>query len=62
MMENKDTNRDYQEVVRVGDQKREIIEIRIGIIFLFEICIHYFLYRDFFFALNNSVTPGILQH
>ena len=49
MMENKDTNRDYQEVVRVGDQKREIVEIRIGIIFLFEICIHYFLYRDFFF-------------
>ena len=49
MMENKDTNRDYQEVVRVGDQKREIVEIRIGITFLFEICIHYFLFRDFFF-------------
>ena len=32
-MENKDTNTDYQEVVRVGDQKWEIVEIMIRKIF-----------------------------
>ena len=46
-MENKDTNTDYQKVVRVGDQKWEIVETTFGIIFLFEIRIHYFLYREF---------------
>ena len=44
-MENKDTNTDYQKVVRVWDQKWEIVETTFGIIFfLLEICIHYFLY------------------
>ena len=33
IVENKDTNTDYQKVVRVGDQKREIVEITIGILF-----------------------------
>ena len=33
MMQNKGTNTDYQKFVRVGDQKREIVEIIIGIIF-----------------------------
>ena len=46
-MENKDTNTDYQKVVRVGDQKWEIVETTFGIIFLFEIRILYFLYREF---------------
>ena len=32
-MENKDTKTDYQEVVSVGDQKWEMVEITIGIIF-----------------------------
>ena len=32
-MENKDTNTDYQKVVRVGDQKWKIVEITIEIIF-----------------------------
>ena len=32
-MENKDANTDYQKVVRVGNQKSEIVEITIGIIF-----------------------------
>ena len=32
-MENKDTNTHYQKYVRVGDQKWEIVEITIGIIF-----------------------------
>ena len=36
-MENKDTNTDYQKVVRAGDQKWEIAETTFGIIFLFEI-------------------------
>ena len=34
-MENNDTNTDYPKFVRVGDQKWEIVEITIGIIFLF---------------------------
>ena len=46
-MENKDTNTDYQKVVRVGDQKWEIVETTFGIIFLFEILILSFLYREF---------------
>ena len=33
-MENKDTNTEYQKFVRVGDQKWEIVEITIRIIFL----------------------------
>ena len=45
-MESNDTKTEYQEVVRVGDQKWEMVEITIGIIlFKFEIHIHYFLYR-----------------
>ena len=46
-MENKDINTDYHIVVRVEDQKWEIIETTFEIIFLFEIRIHYFLYREF---------------
>ena len=47
-MENKDTNTDYEKFVRVGDQKWEIVEITIRIIFFcYEICIHYFLYQEF---------------
>ena len=48
-MENRDTNTNYQKVVRVWDQKWEIVEITIGITVLFEILLHYiyFLYRDF---------------
>ena len=34
-MENKDTNTDYQKFVRAGDEKWEIAEITIGIIFFF---------------------------
>ena len=32
-MENNDTNTDYHKFVRLGDQKWEIVEITIGIIF-----------------------------
>ena len=34
-MGNKDANTDYQKVVRVGDQKLEIVEIAIRISFFF---------------------------
>ena len=34
-MENKGTKTDYQEVVRVGDQKSEMVKITIGVIFVF---------------------------
>ena len=56
-IKNKDTNRDYQKFVRVGDQKREIIEITIGIIFLFEISIHYFFIHGVFKSHMKKITP-----
>ena len=46
-MGNKDTNTDYNQFVRVGGQNSEIVEITIAIIFLLEISIHHFLYREF---------------
>ena len=42
-METKETKTDNQEVVIAGDQKWEMVESTIGIIFLFEIHIDYFL-------------------
>ena len=49
-MENKDTNAEYQRIVRVGDQKWEIVEFTMGIflLLLFEIRIHYFLLQGVF--------------
>ena len=46
-IENKVTNTRYQKIVRVGDQMREIVEITIVFLLLFEVCIHHFLYREF---------------
>ena len=46
-MENNGTNTDHQKVVRAAEQKWEIVETTFGIIFLFDIHIHYFLYREF---------------
>ena len=46
-MENKNRNTDYQKFVRVGNQKWEIAEVTIGIVFLLEIRNHCFLYREF---------------
>ena len=40
-MENKDTNTDYQKVVRVGEQMWETAEITVGNIFLFKICVQF---------------------
>ena len=56
-MENKDTNTDYQKVVSVGDQKCEVVEITIKIIFLFEIPIHYFYTGSFQVAPEKKITP-----
>ena len=39
-MENNDTNTDYHKFVRLGDQKLEIVEITMGIIF-FHFCLRY---------------------
>ena len=49
-MENKDTNTDYYEVVSVEDQKREILEITIKIIFSFDLRFIFtisYIYREF---------------
>ena len=57
-MENKDTRTDYQELVSVGDQKRDMVEITIGITFLFEIHIHYFSYiQGIFMSHLKKITP-----
>ena len=47
-MDNKDRITYYQKAVRVRDQNWEIVQVTIRIIlFLFEICIHNILYREF---------------
>ena len=49
-MENNDTKTDYQEIVRAGDQMWEMVEITIGIIFLFCLrfmSIIFYVYREF---------------
>ena len=56
-MENKDTYTDYQKVVRVGKQKWENVETTFGIMFLFEIRIHYFSYREF----SGPITQGAVR-
>ena len=56
-MENKDISTDYHKFVRVGDQKWEIAEITIGITFLLEISIHYFLYREFSRSTRRKSIP-----
>ena len=60
-MENKDKNTDYHKLVRVGDQKWEIVEIAIftGILFFFllEIRIHYFLYRELSIPTRKKSPP-----
>ena len=56
-IENKNTNTDYQKVVRVEDQKWEIVETTLEIIFFFEIHIQYFLYRDFLSPTWKKINP-----
>ena len=59
-MENKDTNTDYQKFVRVGEQKWEIVEITVRIIFFwlrFIFTFIYFLYRVFKSHLKKSPPP-----
>ena len=42
-MENKDTNTDYLKVIKVGDQKWEIVETTIGIFFFLFVCLRFAL-------------------
>ena len=46
-MKNKDRNTGYQKIVRVGDQKLEIVESTIGIIFFVWNSNSLFLYWEF---------------
>ena len=46
-MKNKDTKKDYQKVVRVGDQKSEIAETTFGTIFCLRFIFTIFLYKEF---------------
>ena len=65
-MENKDTKTDYQEVVRPGDQKWEMVEITIGIIFSFFLffCFLRFIFIIFYICtgsfqvLPKKITPS----
>ena len=58
-MENKTAKTDYEEVVRAGDQKWEMVEITFRIFFLFEIHIHYFLYMLGIFKSHlNKIIPA----
>ena len=56
-MENKDTNTDYQKVVRVGDQKWEIVEIMIGNIFFVSDSYSLFFIREFNKSHLKKTTP-----
>ena len=56
-MKNKDTKTDYQKVVMAGDQKWEMVESTIGIVFLFEIHVRYF-----FTHTGNFRVPLIKNH
>ena len=71
-MKNKDTNTDYQKVVRLGDQKWEIVKTAIRIIFFFFFDPHLkcqfppkisiwpksLLYKPFEKWLNPPITQG----
>ena len=52
-MENKDTKTDYQELVRVGDQKWDMVKITIGIIFFV-----WDSYSLFFIYTGNFQVPA----
>ena len=57
-MENKNTKTDYEEVVRVGDQKWEMVEITITIIFWFV----WDSYSLFFIYVGNVQVPPEKNH
>ena len=56
-MENKDTNTDYHEVVRVGDQKWEIVEIMIRNIFFVSDSYSLFFIQGVFKSHLEKTTP-----
>ena len=57
-MENKVTNTDYQKVVRVGDQKWEIVEIMIGNIFFGSDSYSLFFIQGVFKSHLKKTTPN----
>ena len=55
---NKDTKTGYQEVVKVGDQKWEMVEITIGIIFyIWDSYLLFFIYVGNFQVPSKKITP-----
>ena len=54
-IENKDTNTDYQKFVRVADQKWEIVEITVGIIFF---CLRFLftIYKEYSSPIEKNHT------
>ena len=56
-MENKDTNTDYRKFVRVSDQKWEIVEIPIGIIFFCLWFVFAIFYTGSFQVLSKKNHP-----
>ena len=55
-MENKDTNTDYQKIVRIGGQKWEIAETTFGIIFCLRFVFTIF-YKESFQVLPKKNHP-----
>ena len=58
-MENNYTNADYHKFVRVGDQKREIVEITIGIIFFWLRFVFTIFYTESFQVLPEKNYPHL---
>ena len=56
-MENKDTKTDYQEVVRVGDQKWKKGGITIGNFFFWDSYSLFFIYVENFEVPPEKITP-----
>ena len=58
-MENKDTNTDYQKIVRVGDQKWEIVEIIIEYFFCLRFVFNFFIQGVVKSQLKKSPPPKV---
>ena len=57
-MENNYTNTDYHKFVRVGDQKCEIVEITIGIIFFWLRFVFTIFYTESFQVPREKILPS----
>ena len=60
-MENKDTNTDYQKVVRVGDQKWEIVETTSTVIFFCLRFVFTIFYTEFLSPTWRKSPPPIVS-